>query len=635
VCCQNRKRTQQTKLDSRNIEMSTTNCIDAERSILGAILLNDEIYEQAAELPIDDFSIDSHRLIFLRMRDLATTGRPIDSITLTEELEQHKELEKVGDAAYIGHLLDGLPDRPSIGHYVKMVRSSADRRRAVKLAERAQLMVNDPGIPTTALAEIGNCFSEIVCHGESQPPQFSEEALALRFSRKYEDVLRYVDRLRRWLRWDGTRWVEDDTMKVFDLARGICRDASAECSNTEKATAMRLASKATSAAVERLAEADRRHAATVPQFDANPWILNTPTGTVDLRTGEIREHRPADYITKITLAGPGGDCPLWHQFLDRITNGDVDMKSFLQRMVGYALTGSIREHALFFLYGTGANGKSVFLSVISDLLGNYAKTAPVSSFTASTNEQHPTDIAGLRGARFVTANETEEGARWAESKIKSLTGGDKISARFMRRDFFEFTPEFKLVITGNHQPSLRSVDEAIRRRLHLVPFTVTIPEDERDATLKEKLREEFEGILAWAIQGCLDWQHQGLDPPSAVREATADYMAAEDAIGRWTEDRCVIEKQFWTSAGALFEDYQKWCEKTGELGGSQKRFTQKLEARGFRRQRTNRAKGFAGIGLREDVVPDVPDDPLLPVSRARTPHIEESGTSGTKEEWPQ
>ena len=204
----------------------------------------------------------------------------------------------------------------------------------------------------------------------------------------------------------------------------------------------------------------------------------------------------------------------------------------MQRVIGSCKTGSTREHALFFLYGTGANGKSVFLSMISVLLGDYAKTASTSSFTASTTEQHPTDLAGLRGARFVTAIETEDGARWAESKIKSLTGGDKIAARFMRCDFFEFFPEFKLVIAGNHKPALRSVDEAIRRRLHFIPFTVTIPQNKRDPRLGEKLRAELPGILAWAIEGCLAWQREGLNPPLLVREATADYLAAEDAIGQ-------------------------------------------------------------------------------------------------------
>jgi putative DNA primase/helicase len=335
-----------------------------------------------------------------------------------------------------------------------------------------------------------------------------------------------------------------------------------------------------------------------------------------LRTGRIHEHSRTDYITKITAAGPGGECPLWLAFLERVTGGDAELQSFLRRMIGYSLTGSIREHGLFFLYGTGANGKSVFLSTVSGLLAEYAKTAPASSFTASTNEQHPTDLAGLRGARFVTAIETEDGARWAESKIKSLTGGDKISARFMRCDFFEFIPEFKLVIAGNHKPGLRSVDEAIRRRLNLIPFTVTIPQEERDPSLAEKLRAEFPGILGWAIRGCLEWQEQGLNPPAAVLNATADYMAGEDAIGRWLEDGCISDEGLWTSGASLFLDYRAWCDRGGEKPASPKRLTQALEGRGFVQKRTSSARGFSGIGLRRGMT-HVTDCPVIPVTSAR------------------
>jgi P4 family phage/plasmid primase-like protien len=330
----------------------------------------------------------------------------------------------------------------------------------------------------------------------------------------------------------------------------------------------------------------------------------------------MHEHRRNEYITKITKAGPGAHSPLWLQFLDRITGGDSELRLFLQRMIGYSLTGSTREHALFFLYGTGANGKSVFLSTISALLGSYAKTAPTSSFTASATEQHPTDLAGLRGARLVTAIETEDGARWAESKIKSLTGGDKIAARFMRGDFFEFTPEFKLVIAGNHKPTLRSVDEAIRRRLHLVPFTITIPEVDRDKHLSEKLQAELPGILSWAIQGCVEWQNSGLNPPAKVRDATAHYLAGEDSFGRWLEEDCSQDPAVWTPGAVLFSDYKAWCERMGEKPMSQKGLTQALESRGFGQSRTRTARGFGGITLHAAVT-HVTDSPVIPVTSAR------------------
>jgi P4 family phage/plasmid primase-like protien len=611
--------------------MSSLSNPDAERAILGGILLNNEAFLEASPLlKAKDFALDSNGRIYARMADLANSWRPIDQVTLPEELNKHGELEMVGGHAYIASLLDGVPDRPSILHYVKIVRDAADRRLAAKTIEGLQRAVTDPRVSTSALGELGGALAQIPA-GEPISPRFSEDDLALRFSRNYAHDWRYVHDWGTWMRWDGMRWVKENTLRVFDLTRRICREASAECGDSEKFRASKLASRATSAAVERLAASDRDHAATVKQWDADPWLLNTPTGTIDLHTGEIRKHRRADYLTKITAAGPGGDCRQWLQFLDRVTASDSELQAFLQRMIGYCLTGVTRDHALFFLYGTGANGKSVFLSTISELLGDYARTAAPSSFTASAIEQHPTDLAGLRGARFVMAIETEDGARWAESKIKSLTGGDKVTARFMRGDYFEFIPEFKLVIAGNHKPGLRSVDEAIRRRLNLVPFTVTIPKVERDSRLSEKLRSEFSGILKWALQGCLDWQKQGLSAPSGVRAATEEYVAAEDAIGRWLEERCTRNKGDWATSSDLFLDWKAWCSQTGEQEGSQKRFSQQLEGRGFMRQRTNRSKGFAGIALRRTLVPDVPDSPISSVSRARaqTVYIERSGTSGT------
>jgi putative DNA primase/helicase len=253
-------------------------------------------------------------------------------------------------------------------------------------------------------------------------------------------------------------------LNVFDLVRAICRKAAARAKKNIQAA---IVSAKTVSAVERLARSDRRR-------DADPWLLNTPGSVINLRTGVSRRPRPADYLTKMTAVASGGTCPIWERFIDDITGGDTKLAGFLQRVIGYSLTGLTIEHALFFCYGTGANGKSVLINTISWIAVGYHKTAPIETFTQSSSERHPTDLAGLQGARIVTAVETEQGRRWAATRIKALTGGDPISARFMRQDFFEFTPQFKLLIAGNHKPSLRSVDEAIRRRLHLIPFNVTI-----------------------------------------------------------------------------------------------------------------------------------------------------------------
>jgi putative DNA primase/helicase len=420
--------------------------------------------------------------------------------------------------------------------------------------------------------------------------------LALRFADLHADKLRYVSLWGKWMIYSDDRWIADDTLLVYNLARRVCRAAAAECGHKKTATA--IASAKTVAAIINLARADRRIAATSDQWDSDPWLLNAPGGIVDLLAGKARRSVPNDYMTKICAVGPGGECPLWLKFLDRVTDGDVELQTFLQRVVGYALTGSTREHALFFLYGTGSNGKSVFISTISAILADFQKMAPIETFIASNVERHPTDLAGLRGARLVTAVETEQGRRWAESKIKSLTGGDKIAARFMRQDFFEFIPQFKLLIAGNHKPSLRSVDEAMRRRLHLIPFIVTIPETERDNQLAEKLQQEWSGILQWGIEGCLEWQRNGLSPPAIVRKATNDYLANEDGIAAWIEDECWINSSGWEMTSRLFAAWKAWADRSGEYAGSLKRFREQLAARGFFPHRKAAGTGFDGITLK-------------------------------------
>ncbi len=431
----------------------------------------------------------------------------------------------------------------------------------------------------------------------------TEDALALAFTRRFHRDWRYVATWGRWLVWDGCRWRTEDTLAATDLIRSVCRHAALKAANPK--VAAKLASASTVSGVERLARADRRHAATTDEWDADPWLLNTPGGVTDLRSGRKRAHDRADRMTKITTATPGGECPIWLQFLDEVTGGDKELQAYLQRMVGYALTGSTREHALFFLYGTGANGKSVFVNTLATILGDYATNAPMDTFMETRTDRHPTDMAGLRGARFVAAIETEQGRRWAESKVKNLTGGDKIAARFMRQDFFEFFPQFKLFVAGNHKPAIRNIDEAMKRRLHLIPFTITVPPEKRDKHLQQKLLAERDGILAWAVQGCLEWQRIGrLDPPKQVLDATEEYFEAEDALGRWLEERCVSEPNAKSLTAELFTDWKQWADSAGEFIGSQKRFSDLLLSRGIEKWRnTTGLRGFRGLGLKHPTVP--------------------------------
>jgi putative DNA primase/helicase len=492
-------------------------------------------------------------------------------------------------------------DALTVARLATLTRGDYDRMRhdeAAKLGWRVETL--------DAEVQKARAAARIVDDSEAdRPPGFSDEALALRFTAQHKDRLRYVAAWGRWLIRDPAVWRFDETLMSFSLARAVCRQAAAECNEPKVAAA--IASAKTVAAIERLAKADRHHAATVEQWDAMPWFLNTPRGVVDLRTGTMHPHRPDDYMTKITAVAPGGDCPLWLKFLGRITNGDAELQAYLQRVAGYCLTGITREHALFFGHGGGANGKGTLLNTLVGVMGDYAAVASMETFTASTTDRHPADLAMLRGARLVAAQETEEGRRWAEARIKALTGGDPITARFMRQDFFTFMPQFKLFIAGNHKPGLRNVDEAIRRRLNLIPFAVRIPPEERDPDLAEKLEAEWGSILQWAIDGCLDWQTKRLAAPTAVTTATDDYLEAEDAIGQWITECCIVKGQIiggqlikrdlHTTTAQLFGSWKSWAERAGEFVPSMKRFSQTIHGRGFdpKRQAGTGKPGFSGI----------------------------------------
>ena len=323
---------------------------------------------------------------------------------------------------------------------------------------------------------------------------------------------------------------------------------------------------------------------------------------LDLETGAVRPSHPLDYCTKIAAVGAadsGAPHPLWDGFLTKVTGGNAELIGFMQRFLGYCMTGHVNEHVLVFLYGKGANGKSVFVSTVSRIFGDYAAVAPMEMLLTGKYDRHPTEIARLRGLRLVTASETQQGRAWDEAKIKNLTGGDKLTGRFMRGDFFDFTPSFKLFIVGNHKPRLSTVDEAIRRRMLIVPFTVEIPPEQRDPKLPEKLKPEWPAILRWCIDGSLEWQKLGLTPPPIVRHVTDEYFEEQDIIGEWTEDRVNLEAgpQTFTLSSVLFTSWKVWCEGQNLKPGSEKAFVEALKDRGFKKVRKAHGRGFEGVAL--------------------------------------
>jgi len=427
-------------------------------------------------------------------------------------------------------------------------------------------------------------LAELQDSGELSPA--AEESLALAYAERHEHEQRYVAAWGRWMRYDGTRWDFDDTLHAFDRARAICRKVALECDSAKAAAA--VASAKTVAAVERLAKADRRLAATADQWDTCPWSLQDDCMTIDLRTGIAREPDATDYITKkaACAASPNGTPhPIWDAFLQRVVP-DPELQSFLQRYCGYAATGITSEHKFVFAYGTGANGKSTFINTIAATFGDYATIADMNTFIATNNERHPTDLAKLRGARLVVAQETQKGRRWDETKIKALTGGDKITARFMRQDFFDFAPTFKLFIAGNHKPRLHTIDEAMRRRLLLVPFTVQIPPGERDPHLLHKLEAERPAILRWCIDGCLEWQRIGLAPPTIVQDATEAYFADQDVLQQWL-DECTYDAGplAFTRTSDLFASWKSWNEERNLKPGSATGLSEALMDHGYEKTR--------------------------------------------------
>jgi len=409
--------------------------------------------------------------------------------------------------------------------------------------------------------------------------------------------------------WDGRRWARDTAGRLDQLAKktvlGIY-GAAAECQNQDRREALaKWAAKSESAKRIRdtiaLALTEPGIPISTEQLDAAPWLLNVANGTLNLKTGELCPHRREDFNTKLVPVkyDSNAACPIFDRFLKRVTGGDEDVAGFLRRAVGYSLTADTSEQCLFFLYGLGQNGKTTFLKAIIGCLGDYARQADFNTFLLKRGDTIPNDIARLVGCRFVCATEVEAGKRLAEVLVKQLTGGDRVAARFLHREFFEFDPTFKIWLGGNHKPVIRGTDLAVWRRIRLIPFVVTIPKEDRDPHLIGKLRAELPGVLAWAIRGCREWQEHGLDTPNVVQDATAAYRTEMDILGGFIEDYCIVASATQTTIKGLYAAYGDWCEANGERALSKNVFSARLAERGFEPNRIGRARGYRGIGLIE------------------------------------
>ncbi len=432
-----------------------------------------------------------------------------------------------------------------------------------------------PSQQTTVAAEpesehftdVGNAERLVQCHGED---------------------LRFCHPWNSWLVWDRVRWMKDEKGAVIRRAKETIQSIYIEAheaptQSNREALAKHAVRSESAGRVNAMINLAASEIPILPdELDRDPWLLNLKNGTLDLRGGELGSHQRAHMITKLAPVDYDSDaaCPQWEKFLKRILP-DPEIRRFLQRAVGSALTGVARDKSMFILWGSGDNGKTVFIETIRDLLGDYAINAPVETFLAKKQSGIPNDVARLRGARFVSAQESDQGRRLNEALVKAMTGGDTLTARFLHAEFFEFLPEFKPFLSTNHKPIVRGTDHGIWSRIKLIPFTVKIPGDEQDKGLREKLRDEYPGILKWAFEGCREWQEHGLGEPAVIRDATDSYRQEMDCLKHFLSECCVEGAEAKTLLKDMYSAYRRWAESNGEHPAGKSTLSSQLKERGF------------------------------------------------------
>lgn len=478
---------------------------------------------------------------------------------------------------------------------------------------------------TADSAAQGPCVVVVAAPATPYSDVYNAEALVAAHGKN----LRYCYAWGRWLIWNETHWRTDDTGEIMRLARATLKPLVARAIEADDRPLLKHLVRSHAHSMLTAMCKQAQSMGSIPlrpeACDTDPWLLNCPNGTLDLRTGILRPHRREDLLTRCVPVAynPEAPCPTWECFLwrilggtrppDRANDGAVPcaptteaearaerLMRFLQRAVGYALTGVTSEDCLFLLYGHGRNGKSRFLEALHALLGPYAKTADMRTFLMQERDTVRNDLADLYGVRCVSASEVQEGQRFSEGLVKQLTGGDRIKARFLFQEYFEFVPQFKLFLACNHKPVIRGTDLAIWERIKLIPFTVTIPPAERDKELGTKLRAELEGLLAWAVRGCLAWQQEGLGTPREVTQATQAYQAEMDILGHFFEACCLMSPTARVKTGDLYHVYTHWCDRNRETALSPQGFGRQLSGRGFEQHKgTGGTRYWLGIGLRE------------------------------------
>lgn len=437
-----------------------------------------------------------------------------------------------------------------------------------------------------------------------------------RLRARYGDRMRYCPAFKKWFVWDDTVWCPDGDGAAFRFAERVVREHYSEAQAIAKDA---LASQAFRYARQAdkpdhinniLEQASTRQSLIIRQedLDSNPWLVTALNGiTIDLKTGETRQPSPTDYMTKVLGAkyDEKATCPTWDAFMKMTFDDNQSLIDYVKRCIGYSLTGSTQEQVLFFLYGpTGDNGKTVFVNLLRALLSeDYCKNTDITTFQPQRPEKVRNDLAGLVGARVVIAAEPSEGAKFDMGRIKQMTGEDRISARFLNKEFFEYTPQFKLWIHGNHLPIISERTDAAWNRIQIIPFNVTISKDMQDKDLTCKLKRELPGILNWALEGLADYNKQGLNPPKDVLDLTKGYREDSDSVGSFIQDCCdCTEPDAKIKNTDLFEGYKLYCAEDGFERLSRRKFTSAIEATGFKRESANNAIYWRGLSMRPIVI---------------------------------
>lgn len=542
---------------------------------------------------------------------------PTDPLTGNRPGMDHavKVLASLSPVAESVRILE-LPDLPDKGDIVDWQAAGRTLAELLELTARVQAADAKPidAKPVTPAGPI-DPTSILVDTGRT------DTAAGMRLITRHGQNLRYCHALRKWFVWTGSRWAFDKMSAVerwasqcgwtlWDEIEKVNGHTGPETVNKMKVWTKYANSWGGIISSIKSASTFEDVQVSIDNLDANPWLLNCRNGTVDLQTCELHEHTRDDMITKRTrvVYDPDADCPTWRAFLLATFRGDRDLVSYVQRLCGYWATGVIREQILPILWGGGSNGKTTFLNVLLEVLGrDYAMKAPQDFLMSKNHDSHPTEKADLFGKRLVFCSETEEGRRLSESLVKELTGTERVRARRMREDFWEFTPTHKIALVTNHKPLVTGGDHGIWRRIRLIEFGQKFwdgdagesgpPELRQDKALADQLKLEYPGILRWILAGCQEWQRDGEQVPKAVRDQTSEYRDSQDSVGQWLMDCCDLRSNATSTPSELYGSFRAWCESNGEWVTSQKRFCATLNDRGFTPGRTNSTRFYRGIEL--------------------------------------